>query len=95
MILRWLFSSSAKDIGYLYLIFALFSGVIGTVLSMIIRAELALPGTQILNGNYQIYNVVITAHALLMSAPLCYCRRLLYTFIFNLNLIKPWISIAK
>jgi cytochrome c oxidase subunit 1 len=66
MIVRWLFSSSAKDIGYLYLIFAIFSGIIGTALSMIIRAELALPGTQILSGNYQLYNVVITAHALFM-----------------------------
>lgn len=66
MIVRWFFSSSAKDIGYLYLIFAMFSGVIGTALSMIIRAELALPGTQVLAGNYQLYNVVITAHALLM-----------------------------
>ena len=66
MIVRWFFSSSAKDIGFLYLIFAMFSGVIGTALSMIIRAELALPGTQVLAGNYQLYNVVITAHALFM-----------------------------
>ena len=66
MIVRCIFSSSAKDIGYLYLIFAMFSGVIGTSLSMIIRAELAMPGTQVLAGNYQLYNVVITAHALLM-----------------------------
>lgn len=70
MIVRWLFSSSAKDIGYLYLIFAMFSGLLGTAMSMIIRAELAMPGTQVLAGNYQLYNVVITAHALLMSAPL-------------------------
>lgn len=66
MVVRWLFSSSAKDIGYLYLIFAMFSGVIGTALSMLIRAELALPGTQILAGNYALYNVIITAHALFM-----------------------------
>ncbi len=66
MVLRWLFSSSAKDIGYLYLIFAIFSGVIGTALSMLIRAELAFPGTQVLAGNYQLYNVIITAHALFM-----------------------------
>lgn len=33
---------------------------------MLIRAELALPGTQVLAGNYQLYNVVITAHALFM-----------------------------
>jgi cytochrome c oxidase subunit 1 len=77
MVVRWLFSSSAKDIGYLYLIFAMFSGVIGTALSMIIRAELALPGTQVLAGNYQLYNVVITAHALFMSAPLRSDRRIL------------------
>lgn len=66
MIVRWLFSSSAKDIGYLYLIFAMFSGVIGTSLSMLIRAELAYPGTQVLAGNYQLYNVIITAHAIFM-----------------------------
>jgi heme/copper-type cytochrome/quinol oxidase subunit 1 len=66
MIIRWLFSSAAKDIGVLYLIFAIFSGIIGTVLSMIIRTELAFSGTQVLAGNYQIYNVVITAHAIAM-----------------------------
>jgi retron-type reverse transcriptase len=66
MIVRWLFSTSAKDIGVLYLIFAMFSGVLGTVMSMLIRAELALPGTQILASNYQLYNVIISAHAFLM-----------------------------
>lgn len=66
MVVRWFFSSSAKDIGYLYLIFAMFAGVIGTGLSMLIRAELAVPGSQVLAGNYQLYNVIITAHALFM-----------------------------
>lgn len=42
------------------------SQFMGTALSMVIRAELALPGTQVLAGNYQLYNVVITAHAILM-----------------------------
>lgn len=63
---RWLFSTNAKDIGTLYLIFAVFRGMIGTAFSVIIRIELAAPGSQYLSGNHQLYNVVITAHALIM-----------------------------
>jgi cytochrome c oxidase subunit 1 len=57
-------SSNHKDIGILYFIFGLWSGFIGTRLSIIIRFELAKPG--ILLGNGQLYNSIITAHALLM-----------------------------
>jgi cytochrome c oxidase subunit 1 len=63
---RWLYSTNAKDIGTLYLIFAVFSGMIGTALSVIIRIELAAPGVQILQGDHQLYNVIVSSHALLM-----------------------------
>lgn len=43
---RWFLSSNAKDIGTLYLIFALFSGLIGTGFSVLIRLELSGPGVQ-------------------------------------------------
>jgi cytochrome c oxidase subunit 1 len=40
--------------------------MLGTAFSVIIRMELASPGVQYLHGNHQLYNVIITAHALLM-----------------------------
>jgi cytochrome c oxidase subunit 1 len=62
----WFFSTNHKDIGTLYLIFAAFSGIVGTVMSIFIWLELINTGDQFFLGNYQLYNVTITAHAFLM-----------------------------
>jgi cytochrome c oxidase subunit 1 len=48
------------------MILGTFSGLIGTVLSIVIRWELVSPGNQILMGNHQLYNVMVTAHAFVM-----------------------------
>ncbi len=63
---RYFYSTNHKDIGVLYLVFAIIAGLIGGIFSLLIRMELAEPGMQIVGDDYQTYNVWITSHGLLM-----------------------------
>ena len=66
MIFRWIFSTNHKDIGTLYLIFAIIAGIIGTTFSILMRMELSNIGDQFFGGNHQVYNVLVTAHGFIM-----------------------------
>jgi cytochrome c oxidase subunit 1 len=77
---RWFMSTNHKDIGTLYLVFAIFAGIIGGAISGLMRWELAEPGIQhltswasmmkgsgaTLDESYHMWNVLITAHGLIM-----------------------------
>ncbi len=63
---RFVYSTNHKDIGTMYLIFAIIAGIIGGALSLGIRLELQDPGVQWFTGDEHLYNVFVTAHALIM-----------------------------
>lgn len=63
---RWLVSTNHKEIGIIYFIFGLQMGIFGALLSWVIRIELGFPGSWFLNGNYELYNSIVTAHAIVM-----------------------------
>jgi len=71
---RWLFSTNHKDIGTMYLVFAIIAGLIGGAMSWLIRMELATPGVSVLTAftagdpeaARHFYNVLITSHGLIM-----------------------------
>ncbi len=66
-LVRWLFSTNHKDIGTLYLIYAVIGGLLGGVLSLMIRTQLMEPGQGFITpDNYQFYNVIFTLHGLMM-----------------------------
>jgi heme/copper-type cytochrome/quinol oxidase subunit 1 len=54
--MNWFQSTNAKEIGTLYLIFAVFAGMLGTAFSVLIRLELSSPGVQFLQGDHQLFN---------------------------------------
>ncbi len=64
-IARWFYSTNHKDIGTLYLIFGIISGLIGGYLSFMMRMELAEPGIQFFETGHQ-FNVFASMHGLIM-----------------------------
>src|SRR3954467_6072038 len=62
---RWLFSTNHKDIGTLYLIFAVIGGLVGGILSEIMRAQLQFPNNHIV-ADGQEWNTIITTNGVLM-----------------------------
>src|ERR1700693_2668381 len=62
---RYVYSTNHKDIGTMYLVFALIAGVIGGIFSILIRAELMFPGLQIFHETHY-FDVAVTAHGLIM-----------------------------
>ena len=63
---RWVYSTNHKDIGTMYILFAIASGVVGGVFSILMRMELAVPGMQVFGTDFQFFNVVVSAHGLIM-----------------------------
>lgn len=61
----WLYSKNTKQIGTLFLIYALFAGLVSTVLSVLVLLEVLNNGMQIIIDN-QLYNNIITAHTIII-----------------------------
>jgi heme/copper-type cytochrome/quinol oxidase subunit 1 len=66
VIIDYLLTTDHKKIGRLYLIFGFFSAIVGSIFSLIIRLQLTYPGSMLVGENYQLYNVIVTMHAIMM-----------------------------
>src|SRR5215470_7596767 len=62
---RWLYSTNHKDIGTMYLVFAMVGGCVGGFLSVMMRLELQEPGLQYF-ANPHTFNTFVTGHGLIM-----------------------------
>ena len=62
---RFVYSTNHKDIGTMYLVFAIIGGLVGGFLSLMMRAELMEPGLQIFKDPH-VYNVFVSGHGLIM-----------------------------
>ena len=62
---RWVYSTSHKDIGTMYMLLAVTAAIVAGLMSWYIRLELAAPGIQFIDDN-QFYNVLVTGHGLIM-----------------------------
>jgi cytochrome c oxidase subunit 1 len=68
---RYLYSTNHKDIGTMYLVFAIVAGLIGGAFSVYMRMELMEPGVQFMTNadgspDGHLWNMIITAHGLIM-----------------------------
>jgi len=63
---KWILSLNHKDIAVLYFIYATFAAMVGLSMSMIMRLELVHSGDVFLHNNFQLFNLMISAHAIVM-----------------------------
>ncbi len=63
---RYVYSTNHKDIGTMYLVFAIVAALVGGTMSILMRMELQFPGDGILGGDHHLFNVLVTAHGLIM-----------------------------
>lgn len=61
---RWIFSTNHKDIGTMYIGFGIIAGLIGGLFSVIFRAQLSIPGNNLIDA--QVHNALVTGHGMIM-----------------------------